>query len=486
MPRPVLPVPLRTAPPERHGLPAAAVLRLLDDLGTQGLDPHTLLIARHADVLLRAAWAPYALDRPAQVYSASKSVVALAVGHLEAAGRITLTDPVDRYLDLPNPSGLTVHHLLTMTTGHSREQTLAMPLDPRALLTTPPAHPVGSRFAYSSPASLVLAHVVRAVSGEQPTAYLRPRLLDPLGIGPRWWRRTDGVEQGFSGLHLTVDDLARIGLALAADGTISDRQVVPPGFVRRMTRAWAVTRETGAPDDASGEPDPDASDWSLGYGYQVWRSRHGFRLDGAYGQFAVVDPDRDVVIAYQGATTDAQRTLDAIWRLLESFRDEPAPTDPARSARLAARVSGLDSWDARRALVPQDGADLDADGWALAPDPAGPDRWLLDLPRSADHPGGRLVVPAGRWSHDALRSTDPGSGSVPVAVRGEQRSDGTVHAHLVSTASPHRVLLTRAADGALDARWHTAPLRQPTLSALLVPPIVGGADGPVPPVAAGL
>jgi hypothetical protein len=70
-------------------------------------------------------------------------------------------------------------------------------------------------------------------------------------------------------------------------------------------------------------------------------------------------------------------------------------------------------------------------------------------------------------------------GVVPVAARAERLPDGTVRAHLVATASPHRLLLTRAPDGALSARWHTAPLWEPTLATLLVPPLVAApARGP--------
>ena len=437
-----------------------ALLDLVDALEGAGLDPHALVVARDGAVLARAAWAPYATDRAALVYSVSKSVTALAVLLLAHEGRLGLDDPVHRHVDLPNPHGITLRQLLTMTTGHSREQTLAMPVDPRVLLTTAPAHPVGTRFAYSSPATATLARVVAAVAGAQPSVYLRPRLLDPVGVGPRWWTPLDGVEQGFSGLHLTVEDQVRLGTALAGGST-----VLPASLVTTVATTFVPTVATGA-HDAGAEPDPTAPDWARGYGYGVWASRHGFRMDGAYGQFTLVVPETGVVVAYQGATTDTQRTLDALWRLVEAAGDQDAGDPDAVGVPTPWH---RDSWDARDRLVPAGGSDAtgpDSTGWSLTD--RGPDAWRLTIPPAAAEPGGSLDVDAHRWTRGVLTPV-AGDGVVPVAARAERRPDGTVVAHLVCTASPHRLLLTRSPAGELRADWRTAPLWRPALSTLLVP-----------------
>ena len=460
-----------------------------------GLDPHALVVARRGAVLARATWAPYDAGHAGLVYSVSKSVTALAVLLLESEGRLSLSDPVDAHLDLPNPHGFTLRHLLTMSTGHSREQTSVMPADPAVLLSTPPEFPVGTRFAYSSPATCTLGRIVHAVAGEQPTAYLRPRLLDPLGIGPRWWRFLGGVEQGFSGLHLTVDDQARLGMALAAGGVAPDgRRVLPAAVVDALATTFVPTAETFVEDHASAEPDTARDDWALGYGYGVWRSRVGFRMDGAYGQFTLVVPESGVVVAYQGSAMDTQRVLDVLFGLV------PAA---ASSGEAAGAVSGealvaeRDSWAARDRYVASDAPALDVAGWSLedaadagAAEGAGVAGWRLAIPAGDGRPGGVVDLRPDAWTRGTLtmRPGDVASGApsdpvpdgvVPVAARAERLPDGTVRAHVVATASPHRLLVTRAADGALSARWHTAPLWEPTLATLLVPPLVAApARGP--------
>ena len=436
---------LPTAAPEAHGLRTAEVRRLIDELEAGGLDPHALLIARHGHVLFRGTWAPWDAETPALVYSVSKTFTAIAIGFLADDGLIDVDAPVDRYLDEPNPHGITVKHLLTMNTGHSREQTTELPFSVRSLLTIPGDFAPGTHFAYNSPASFTLSAIVTAVSGESLTEFLRPRLLDPLGIGPRWWIPLDGLDQGFSGLHLTVEDLARLTICLADGGRFGGRQVVPVSFVQDAVEPWSDTRDPA-------DPESELGDWGRGYGYQLWLSRRGYRLDGAYGQFGVVVPERGIAIAYQGATTEAHRTLDALLRLVDAFSDSPVEGE---SVELG--TEGLDSWSARDLLASTDPVE-DAEGWTL--DDAGTDRWRLTIPDA-----GAIDVGPDAWTRATLGA---GDASLLVAGRGERRTDGSVLVHVVVPSSPHRVILVRD-DAGLQVRWHTTPLWRPIIDTLHLP-----------------
>ena len=49
------------------------------------------------------------------------------------------------------------------------------------------------------------------------------------------------------------------------------------------------------------------SDWDQGYGYQFWRCRHGaYRGDGAFGQYCIVMPEQDAVVAITSGVRDMQ------------------------------------------------------------------------------------------------------------------------------------------------------------------------------------
>ena len=471
---------------DTYGIPAAAVLQLIDDLEQQGLDPHALHIARRIDNewidVFAAAWQPWTLNQPALVYSVSKTFTSLAIGLLEHEGRLGLDDSVGELLGLPDPQGLTVRHLLTMNSGHDAEQIESLQFDVRALLTVPPAATPGTSFAYNSDATYALSCIVTALTGERLTDYLRPRLLDPLGIGDRWMKPARGVEQGFSGFHITVADIARVAAMLADGGRYDGKQLVPAEYVTELSHPWSDTRDPSQPEDPT-------NDWSLGYGFQVWRSTVGFRLDGAYGQFGIVDPVRGIVIAYQGSTTETQLTLRAFWRLLDAVTDEARvdgdADEPGAEGRaddgdeLADRAASLDSWGARDLFQPDLAIPIPVDGWRLEEQG---DVWELVFPPLGDLPAVRIAVGADEWRRvtldlpapldlsDAVVESPPVADATHVALAARGGRDGDdVVVHLVVPTSPHRMLVRADARGALSAYWHTVPLQGPTLSALAVP-----------------
>jgi len=477
------PLPRRTL--VELGIPEAAVLALAERLAAEGLDPHALLVARHGEVAFETAWAPYRLERPALVYSASKTYTSLAIGFLADEGRLRLDDSAGIAVGEDNPHGITVRHLLTMNTGHSAEQIDRIGADPLVLLREAPAFAPGTHFAYNSPATHTLSAIVTALTGEPLTTYLRPRLLDPLGIGERWMSPYGGIEHGASGFHLTVDDLARTAIMLGAGGAFDGVQVAPAWYVEELSRPWSETAAFDGPVAADGE----VNDWAVGYGYQVWRGRHGFRLDGAAGQFGLVLPEHDLVIAYQGATLDTQATLRAFWAFVAAVEvaDAAGGADAATGGAVTggavtggavtggavtggavtgSAVTGSavtapavtagavprDAWTARDRLAVS--AEPFASAGLVLDDTA--DGWSLVLPDVGTLP----VAPF--WQEVAVEgpASDgaPGATHLRLATRGERRDDGTVLVHVVDTTSPHRAIIRRAASGAVDAGWHVPPL----------------------------
>lgn len=294
--------------------PQGAVAALTVAAEAERIDLHSILVMRRGEVLAEAYRAPFDAQTPHRMYSVTKSFTSTAIGLCVAEGRLTVEDRiVDLFPDYvpaeahPRRDALRVKHLLTMSSGHLQ------PLVPTLLRPPPtlagfiadvPAVEPGSRFDYSNSCSYTLAAIVERLTGETVGDYLRPRLLDPLGIALRGWLRTEeGVTNGGWGLHLTTGELARFGQLLLQRGEWQGKQLVPGAWIDEATgrrvASWGNTA---------------MADWQLGYGYQFWRCPHdGYRADGLMGQFCIVLPRFDAVVVTTGGTMRTPRLLELIW-----------------------------------------------------------------------------------------------------------------------------------------------------------------------------
>ena len=346
------PARLPRSTPEEQGVRPRALLRLVDALVAQP-ELHSIMVLRHGRVVAEGWAHPYAADRPHQLYSLSKSFTATAVGLAAGEGLLGLDDRVvdllaDRAPVAPDPllAALRVRHLLTMTSGHHDDPSSAVFEGRgdrggrggrgdwvRAFFAQPLTHEPGTHFVYNTAATYVLSAIVQRVSGQRLLDYLGPRLLEPLGItGATWERSPQGIDTGGFGLSVRTEDVAAFGQLYLQDGVWAGRRLLPEGWVAQASAAQVPNGDPAA-----------GGDWWQGYGFQLWRCRHGaYRGDGAFGQFAVVLPEQDAVVALTSGVPDMQATLDALWEhLLPGLADEPlAPDDEGRAA-LAARLAAL-------------------------------------------------------------------------------------------------------------------------------------------------
>ena len=265
---------LPTSTPSAEGVDAAGLLRLLDDLeGAPGVEMHSLMVARHGRVVAQGWWAPYAADRVHHLYSLSKTFTVTAAGLAVGEGLLDLDEPVlgcfpelDAEVTDRRTRSMLVRHLASMSTGHTSDMwepvLRAGGDDPvRAFLRMPPPREPGSVFAYNQPATYTLAAILQRRTGQTLLDYLRPRVLDPVGIADAVWQEyPPGRQLGFSGLHAATDAVARLGLLhLSNWGTGTAAACCPragSGRRRRPTRPPRPGRR-------------DALDWRQGYGLQA-------------------------------------------------------------------------------------------------------------------------------------------------------------------------------------------------------------------------
>ncbi|CAL9326685.1 serine hydrolase domain-containing protein [Streptomyces sp. SudanB52_2052] len=471
---------LSPSDPAAQGVDASGVLAFLDALeAAPGIEPHSLMIVRHGRLVASGWWAPYTPDRPQLLYSLSKSFTGTAAALAEAEGLLDFDAPVISYFpefeaDITDPRSraMLVRHVASMASGHEREtvdEVFALDREEpvRGFLLLPPDRDPGTVFAYNQPTTYTLAAIVQRVTGQSLTAYLRPRLLDPLGIGEVFWQQgSTGRELGFSGLHATTDAVARLGELYLRDGVWEGERLLPEGWAARASHPHIPT--AGAMGDA------DRQDWDLGYGYQFWRSRHGYRGDGAYGQFCLVLPEQDAVIATTAATEEMQTLLNLVWEhLLPAFGPEPLSGREAVDAELRERLARLALPTAPGKPAPPERAEEWAAAEFTPSGGAGPvrtaglardaDGWTLTL--TEERGGGRLDLRLGGGPGWTV-AEEP----FPTAVGGGWTDPGTLAVDVVFLETPHRLELTCSlADRTLTTRWATEPLQSRRLTGQRAP-----------------
>ena len=293
------------------------------------MELHSLMIVKDGKVVYERWFGANAPETNHVMWSVSKTFTSMGIGFAVDEKKLTVNDKVISFFpdDLPNEvsenlAALTIKDLLTMSVGHEKDPTSLVLRNnnvntlnetnwEKLFFEQPMPHKPGTKFVYNSLATYMLASILQKVTGEKLSDYLKPRLFEPLGIeNPVWNSNPAGVNLGGWGLFIKTEDMAKLGLLLLQKGKWNDKQVLSESWVEEATTRKIL-------QDPNVDPEKDSSDWKQGYGYQIWRCRHGaFRADGLDGQFILVLPNHNVVIAITANIGDMQGELNLVWEHL--------------------------------------------------------------------------------------------------------------------------------------------------------------------------
>jgi Beta-lactamase len=326
--------------PELQGVSSAAIYEFVERANTQVDSLNSFMMLRHGQVIAEAWWTPYNPQSRHSLYSLSKSFTSTAVGLAAAEGKLSVDDEVLKFF--PDQSAATVPNnlklmrvsdLLRMNTGHQTEP--PRPLDQswvKAFLEHHVPFKPGTHFMYNTSATYMQSAIVQKATGKNVLEFLRPRLFEPLGIeNPTWEMSPEGIATGGYGLSIRTEDIAKFGQLYLQQGNWNGKQLVPAAWIQTAT-----ARQT------SNGSNPK-SDWDQGYGYQFWRCRHGaYRGDGAFGQYCIVMPEQDTVIAITSGLKDMQSVLNLVWdHLLPNMHKEPLTENKTEHAKLVSYLQTL-------------------------------------------------------------------------------------------------------------------------------------------------
>ena len=333
--------------PEQAGIPSIAVQRFLKRIEDSRLCMHSFIMVKDGGVLAEGYWKPFHQARKHRMYSASKSFVSIAVGIMIGEGKLSLDDHVadffpEKLPENPHPwiLEMTVRDLLRMSTAHDVNTYDRNDTDWVAtFFQRKPAVMPGRVFAYNTSGTVVLNAIVEKVSGQLLLDYLRPRLLDPLGVSKDIWcvQRPEGGSWGGSGVMAPTMDLARVALCCMRGGKHEGKQLIPEWYIREAT-----SRQI---DNRVENNDPE---WQFGYGYQFWCTRHGgFAFNGMGNQFAICLPKYDFMLVTNGDTQEvgpgANILVNALWTEIYPYLEgsKAMPDVPGAADALKKQIEAL-------------------------------------------------------------------------------------------------------------------------------------------------
>ena len=281
---------------------------------------------------LHPTWHPFYKGRQVHtLQSVTKSVTATLIGVALHRNEIkSVTQPLLSFLDAYDLSKVdarlqkaTLADLLTMRTGiewHEADRplddtnttlqlerskdwiafTLSQPMD---------AEP-GTKWAYNSGGSALMAEVIRKATGKHADKYAEQYLFGPLGIRDYHWKKTPtGHPDTEGGLYLEAEDLARIGQLYLNDGVWNGQRLLPEGWAKEATLRHVENVATNGP----------------GYGYQWWRyDRRGTEVwagNGFGGQFIIILPAHNTVAVVNSWNVFGSQVQGVLRPMIEAVMD---------------------------------------------------------------------------------------------------------------------------------------------------------------------
>ena len=274
------------------------------------------------------------VDTPLPSFSMTKSMVNALLGVMTQQGLTSpsLPAPIPEWHGATDPRReIEVGHLMRMTSGLALDETD----DPRNpsdqmfqyddmaafAVKAPLIAAPGTRWAYSSATTQILARIIReAVGGpEQTIGYAWRELFNPLGMRNVTLEFDgSGTLQGANNMLASARDWARFGLLYLNDGKIGDKRILHPEWVEFIT--W-TTLDT---DYAAGFWTNRSEHPNARGRVSMGIPRDAYYASGNLGQRCVIIPSQHMVVVRMGDSVDPSGDMRGLARLI---REVIAATD---------------------------------------------------------------------------------------------------------------------------------------------------------------
>src|SRR5690554_4216004 len=261
----------------------------------------SFLIVKNGEIIHESYYDQHNEHTKSNSFSMGKSFIGLLIGIAIDNHEISSFDaPITDYLPfrIPNDEGITIRHLLGMSSGLNWSESGSNPLSDNAeayyssdlneiMKKSRFNKKPGLAFEYLSGNSQLLGIILKEATGVSPTEYFEQHVWSKIGAEhDLFWSlyREDGFEKTFCCAYATTRDYARIGQLILNNGRWNGEEVISRESLNTSL----------SPLDLKGAH----------YGLHFWRYNHpghpAVYPRGILGQYSVVLPSLNVVIVRTG------------------------------------------------------------------------------------------------------------------------------------------------------------------------------------------
>jgi CubicO group peptidase (beta-lactamase class C family) len=286
-----------------------------------------VVIVRDGQVIAERYADGVGIDTALPSFSMTKSMVNALLGILTRQGVLTpsFPAPIPAWRAVSDPRHeIEIEQMMRMTTGLALDETNSGydPPDQMYLYSdmagfavkAPLIAPPGTRWAYSSATTQLVARIIRDALGgsEQTLALAWHELFNPLGMRDVTLEfDASGTMQGSNNMLASARDWARFGLLYLNDGEVGGKRILPDGWVDFSA---AATLDT----------DYGAGFWTNRSEHEYARGRvrigiprDAFFASGNLGQRCVIIPSQHMVVVRMGDAVDPTGDIRGLGRLVK-------------------------------------------------------------------------------------------------------------------------------------------------------------------------
>lgn len=285
-----------------------------------------VVVVRDGKVIAERYAPGISFDTPLPSFSMTKSMINALLGIMTEQGLTSpsLPAPVPDWHGAGDPRReIEVGHLMRMTSGLALDEDNTG-YDPTSLMylhddmagfavRAPLIAPPGTRFAYSSATTQILARIIRDGLGgpEQTLRFAWSELFNPLGMRSVTLEfDASGTLQGWNNMQASARDWARFGLLYLNDGEIGGKRILHTDWVS-YSAAPTLDTDYGAGFFTNRSEHPNARGR-----VRAGIPRDAFMASGLLGQRCVIIPSLHMVVVRMGDTYDEEGDIRGVAQLI--------------------------------------------------------------------------------------------------------------------------------------------------------------------------